>query len=85
MCSFRVDAVTDCDLCKPLDRECSWKERLGFAVDLPAPYLDEKLSDWRGLRANMVQSQCNFLSIKCQRARRARRSEALMINRAGGR
>jgi hypothetical protein len=39
---------------------------LVFAVDLPAPYLDEKLSDWRGLRANMVQSQCSdFLNKGC--------------------
>ena len=85
MCSFRGVEVTDCDLCRPLDKECSWKERLGFAVDLPAPYLDEKLSDWRGLRANMVQSQCKFLSIKSPRARRIRCSETLMSTCAGGR
>jgi hypothetical protein len=57
VCSFRGDSLTDSDLCRLLASECSWKERLLLAVDLPAPYFDEKLSDWRGLRANMMQSR----------------------------
>lgn len=47
----------DSDRCRLLASECSWKERLLLAVDLPAPYFDEKLSGWRGLRANMMQSR----------------------------
>jgi len=66
VCSLRGEALTDSDLCILFVTECSWKERLVFAVDLPAPYLDEKLSGWRGLRANMVQSQrSDFLNKGC--------------------
>jgi hypothetical protein len=54
VCSFRGGSLTDSDLCRLLASVLSWKERLLFVVDLPAPYLDEKLSDWRGLRANMM-------------------------------
>lgn len=62
VCSFRGDSLTDSDLCRLLASECSWKERLLFAVALPAPYFDEKLSDWRGLRANMMQSRYKELA-----------------------
>jgi hypothetical protein len=54
VCSFRGGSLTDSDLWRLLASVLSWKERLLFVVDLPAPYLDEKLSDWRGLRANMM-------------------------------
>jgi hypothetical protein len=78
VCSLRGEALTDSDLCILFVTECSWKERLVFAVDLPAPYLDEKLSGWRGLRANMVQSQrSDFLNkgMLRKRTRRAMGSE----------
>ena len=66
MCAFRGGSLTDSDLCRLLARECSWKERLDFAVDLPAPYLEEKLSDWRCLRVNMMQRLCRGLvKLRC--------------------
>ena len=52
-CDFVEGDLTDSALCKPVVIDVSLNDLLVF-VDLPAPYREEKLSDWRGFRANIL-------------------------------